>query len=397
MTAVPSAIANAPLREDDFRLPDDGGEALEGALATRDRPADLVAVVRRLTQPDGADETVHWGRNYLFRTGFDTADGRRLSVVVKQFRNQGPRARLDRLRGRGCKATRSWRIACALDRAGVPTARPVMLVRSARRDGPSFFVSRDLGAVTELRAFTRAFNAGTIAGDFPHLDADALLAALGRAARRMHDAGIFHRDLSIGNVLLIGDLGQPDRPRRPRAEDLAIIDLNRARLAPRIGRWRRGRDLGRLGLMRRRDRLALLRAYWADDFRLHHRLVDLLCHRGFHGKIALKRIVRGALRGVGLAALGRTVRSWLLPRRAHAHIPPATAGAGLRDRSVWDALSDQPHQHAGRWQKTAVRLADAPGHLRHTARALRTAPRVWRRYVRLRRNLRRGAPVPWRG
>src|SRR5438270_4033489 len=48
----------------------------------------------------------------------------------------------------------------------------------------------------------------------------------------------------------------------------------------------------------------------------------------------------------------------LLPRPAHAHIPQAPAGAGARDKAVWDHLSDQPHQHAGRLDKLRVRLGE---------------------------------------
>ena len=47
--------------------------------------------------------------------------------------------------------------------------------------------------------------------------------------------------------------------------------------------------------------------------------------------------------------------------------PTAEAAAGARDRIVWDRLSDQPHQHAGRWEKTLIRLADAPSHVRDLA------------------------------
>ena len=43
------------------------------------------------------------------------------------------------------------------------------------------------------------------------------------------------------------------------------------------------------------------------------------------------------------------------------------ADATARDKAVWDRLSDQPHQHAGKLEKTLIRLADAPGHLRDFA------------------------------
>ena len=88
---------------DDFR----------GEVASTCRPADLAAEVRRLADPSSAEETIHWGRNYLYRTSYSIASEKQdetFDVVVKQFRNKGFRAVQDR-RLRGSKAERSWRMA----------------------------------------------------------------------------------------------------------------------------------------------------------------------------------------------------------------------------------------------------------------------------------------------
>ncbi|HEX5758407.1 MAG TPA: hypothetical protein VF121_04395, partial [Thermoanaerobaculia bacterium] len=56
-----------------------------GEFEPRFRPAELEAAVRRLTDPGAADATLHWGRNYIYRTALETAAGP-LAVAVKQFR-----------------------------------------------------------------------------------------------------------------------------------------------------------------------------------------------------------------------------------------------------------------------------------------------------------------------
>ena len=53
------------------------------------------SVVESLVVPAATSETLHWGRNYLYSATLATATGD-LEVVVKQFRNQGLRRRLDR-------------------------------------------------------------------------------------------------------------------------------------------------------------------------------------------------------------------------------------------------------------------------------------------------------------
>ena len=89
---------------------------VHGEVVADFRPPELEREVRRLIDPGAAVETVHGGRNYLYRADLETVAGR-IGVVVKQFRNQGPRARLLR-RWRGSKAERSFRVARAFRAAG---------------------------------------------------------------------------------------------------------------------------------------------------------------------------------------------------------------------------------------------------------------------------------------
>lgn len=366
-------------------------DGLAGEIATRIRlqdPGLLAREVRRLTDPGAAQRTLHWGRNYLYVSRLETPDGP-LDVVVKQFRNQGPRRRLER-RLRGSKAERSWRVALALQDAGIATPEPLLLIESAAAEGPSWYVCRHLPDALEARYLFRAANApegGTLAETFPGLDFPAFVAALGRTARRLHDAGFWHRDLSGGNVLLPAD--QAGAPR-----DLYLLDLNRARTGQRLGTLRRSRDLCRLALFRPEHQELLLASYWEDDG------VDGWrrgLYRLFHRAFLWKNQVKPRLRGL-LAAPRRFLEGWK-PRRAHAHIPAAPEDAGAREKIVWDHLSDQPHQHAGRLEKVGVRLADLGAHAGEAAVIARALPRIWRRYRQLQRELASPdrPPVPWQG
>jgi hypothetical protein len=71
----------------------------------------------------------------------------------------------------------------------------------------------------------------------------------------------------------------------------------------------------------------------------------------------------------------------------HPHIPAASDGASSRDKAVWDHLSDQPHQHASRGEKFAIRLADSPAHLRDLGIVAASAAKVRRRYRYLKNGL----------
>jgi tRNA A-37 threonylcarbamoyl transferase component Bud32 len=304
-------------------------------------------------------------------------------VVVKQFRHRSVRDRLKR-RLQGSKAEKSWRIATALLAAGIATPEPVMRIESADESGPAFYVCRYVADTVEARYLFRALNAGEEAGRFPQVDAPAFVAELGRWARRLHDAGCWHRDLSGGNLLL-----RFGADRRPSA--LYLVDLNRARMGHPPSVSERLRDLSRLALFRPQHQELLLASYWREPAAgLRRRIYQstyLAYHHGFRWKNRSKQRARGAR---------DRIKRLLLPRPAHAHIPAAPAGAGARDKAVWDHLSDQPHQHAGRLDKLRVRLADVRAHGGEAAAVAAALPRIWGRYRELKRRL-HAAPVEFSG
>src|SRR5690606_31876938 len=173
----------------------------------------------------------------------------------------------------------------------------------------------------------------------------------------------------------------------PGFGDIALVGLTRARRGARVGHGERMRDLARLPLDRREDRERLLAAYFGGPPPASARLRYETARRSFHARHRWQPKLR--------AAWARA-RSWLIPRGTHPHLPPPPAGAGARDESVWDRPSAPPHSHAGRFERTLIRIADAPAHLAALAAFAGSVPRVRRRWRELvaRRN---AEPFPWPG
>lgn len=356
-------------------------EGWHGVVARELRPPSLARAVARLTDPAAAVETLHWGRNYVYVCRLETRRGT-VPVVVKQFRHEGARARLRR-RLRGSKAERSWAVAEALRAAGVDTPEPVLRIESDDPAGPSFYVSRLAEGVTEARYLLRAAAAGEAAERFPEVPVDELVDELAALARRLHGHRIWFRDFTSGNVLLSRNGG---------VLRLSLVDLNRARLGRRLTLSERTRDLARMPILRREHQERFLRSYWRgtrerSGVPAGRRLLYLLYHHAFQWKNRAKRLLRGARARLA----GKVVA-----RGTHAHIPRPPGGAPSKERVVWDHLSDQPHLHATPVEKLAARLGDARSHLAQTAAVARAAPRILRRYRKLRRGL-YGEPVPFTG
>lgn len=180
-------------------------------------------------------------------------DGGTVGIYLK--RHWGPAAAVAwadilRLRWPHQRARREWNWTLRLARAGVAVAEPVAFGRSAGPDGP-----RALIAVREVVGPSLAAWLSGEAGRAPRA-CGTVAVALGRAVRRLHDAGFCFRDLYAKHVFLAG-LGGPD----PR---VVLIDAQRAwRYTP----WRSVDDLAALyattlaPAVRRTDRLRFLRAY----------------------------------------------------------------------------------------------------------------------------------------
>lgn len=155
-----------------------------------------------------------------------TASGRGATAIVDGA--PGSRWRLKAMR-RGGRLARIWRdrypsvrrlvatlSASAEARArGVPTAQPIALIVQA---GP-FGLARGAMAFAEIEG-SEDLARRVVRKTATRAD---LVAAIG-AVRAMHDRGVVHPDLNLGNVLL--------RPRVGDAPEAFLVDFDRATFAP---------------------------------------------------------------------------------------------------------------------------------------------------------------------
>ena len=157
------------------------------------------------------------------------------AVVVKEFGWRSPLHRLVRPLT-GSKAIRSFRIAMTLREAGVATPRP--LIAWDLKDGgamtDSCFITEEIPDAITLRQILKS---PMILGT----ERMALLTELARLVRGMHDAGILHRDLTIGNFLVA--------PKSVEGGRIFLIDLSRAVHLGRVPFPLRLIDLARMKLL----------------------------------------------------------------------------------------------------------------------------------------------------
>ncbi len=170
----------------------------------------------------------------------------RIPVVVKRIRRdfRQPNGKT--------RAERAARVARHLLANGIDTPEPLGLEVTPEE---SVLVVRKVERAVQIRAFflwrdDPGREPPAVGAPF-----DEVVTALARLARRLHDAGVFFRDFTDGNVLVTeGEAG-------PR---LWLVDLDRARIrGGPLGTFDRLRDLARPGLNRAEDRQLLLRAYFA--------------------------------------------------------------------------------------------------------------------------------------
>ncbi len=149
------------------------------------------------------------------------------------------------------RADRSAAVARELLARGVPTPEPLGVTHE---EGESWYVSRRLEGAVQIREWFLRRDDPDRRAPCAGIPLEEIVGALGRLARRMHDQGVFFRDLSDGNILVTGD-GANFR--------LWLVDLTRVRISRSpVSPWNRLRDLSRPGLNRPGDRKTLLSSYF---------------------------------------------------------------------------------------------------------------------------------------
>jgi len=175
------------------------------------------------------------------------------ALIVKRH-NRAAQVNAGRALARSSRSKRTFRRGHALLVRGIATARPAAAVDLRRR-----------GALADTLLLTEPVPDGRPLSDWLRADPPAahrrhVAWELARLIRRMHDAGLAHRDLKAPNILIAP---APDGQPRP-----VLVDLDGLRRVRRPSARRRARDLMRLsvsldewGVARRTDRLRFLRTY----------------------------------------------------------------------------------------------------------------------------------------
>ena len=192
---------------------------------------DMKALLSLLS--NGEHEILEVGRHTIYK--IDSPDG---PVVLKQFGLQS--ALKDRLdRHRGSKAQRSFTSAWHLQTHQIGTPAPLAWFDrwEGTRLRQSSYISR---FVPDLSSFKDELQ--RLWAEWPPR-CEHFMALLQRVAievRRLHDAGVMHRDLGNQNISLIPDADVGFQP--------LFIDLNRARIYESLTPAQRGADLCRIAL-----------------------------------------------------------------------------------------------------------------------------------------------------
>lgn len=206
-----------------------------------------IPLAARLTFPEGGRR--HPGRHEVVEGLLALVDGTSVPVVVKKAALDARQRREGRTR-----AERAFATAARLRSAGIDTPEPLGCETVG---GESWYVARRIEGATQVRAwFWHRADPAKIPAPPAVPSFEEVARGVGAVARRIHDAGVFFRDFTDGNVLVTVEGGSPR---------FWLVDLDRAVLRERVGILARLRDLARPGLNRPEDRKLLLEGYFGAD------------------------------------------------------------------------------------------------------------------------------------
>jgi len=246
---------------------------------------DLVAL--RLADPDARKRLFARAPTRGRGAAPSVAVRRDVSMILRRYQHGGLFGRFTGMLHWGpSRALLELRVTTRAEAAGAPVPHVVCLVLwpAAGPFWSALIGTREERGATDLLEFLR------VAED-PG-ERRAILREVGAAVRRLHDAGVDHRDLQLRNILVVEEGG---------ARRIVVIDLDRAVYHPRgrLAARLRARNLGRLtrsvvkmGLWRdrvgRRELAAFVGAYTARDRALRAELRGWI--RREQWKLALHRL-----------------------------------------------------------------------------------------------------------
>lgn len=163
-------------------------------------------------------------------------------------------------------ADQEWTAIAALTKAGVPTMTAAAFGERGRNPATrhSFIITEELAPTISLEDFSINWLDQPPGFTLKY----ALVERVADMTRRMHQAGVNHRDCYICHFLL-----HTDEPPTPANLRLSLIDLHRAQVRPRVPQRWRDKDLAglyfsALGIgLTRGDKLRFLRRYFQRPLR----------------------------------------------------------------------------------------------------------------------------------
>ncbi|MCK8824297.1 lipopolysaccharide kinase InaA family protein [Fuchsiella alkaliacetigena] len=185
---------------------------------------------------------IHDKRNLLVK--IDKEEGLQADIAVKKFRLT---RKYDKIRF--CfidsKAVRSLRIAFALQKIGLKTPQPIAVIEERGKFNQliySYYVTEYVDYDYSLRDVVEN------KVNYSSQQFEKLLSELAKELYEMHEQGIIHNDLHVGNIL-VKDLDD--------SFSFYYIDLNRARIKDKLSKKQRIKDLARLRLTEEEQKLLL--------------------------------------------------------------------------------------------------------------------------------------------
>ena len=173
------------------------------------------------------------------------------------------------------KAEKEWRRLLRLRERGVPVPRPLAV--GVRRRGPilqsSVLVTEGLGAAEPLVKYFAAH-----APSASHAEVAAFTRSFAAFVRRLHEAGVVHRDFHAGNIMVEGPPGDAR---------FHLLDVYEVRIAERVPRRKLLKNLAVLGhffcrTVPRHCRARFLKEYLdgSGDYRDAARVIERRAERG---------------------------------------------------------------------------------------------------------------------
>ena len=189
------------------------------------------------------------------------------ALLIKQYFHRGP---VDHFKNfvRGAPALREWHALREAERRRLPVPKPLACARGERQ---SLLVTEFVESAVTLEAFLKSERAVGIRR--------GIIQDMALLVRKMHDAGFYHRDLHLGNLLLRQEGSQ---------REYFLLDLQRIEVDPFRGLAKRWRDLSMLAggcdYASRSDRLRFLKSYLGVHPRLRAHAPGLIAELERHAQ-----------------------------------------------------------------------------------------------------------------